>query len=248
MKVQALDERTYTEMTALQALSGRAGLPDALAACVLGHQAMMIVMPDAGETMKECLPVPVHTALAWGAEICDKLTAMHRAGWLHLDVHPENVCVPSSGIHLIDAGAAQRLQARDDGSYTYVGTPRGGKRAFAPLEQLDDCDIVTLSAATDVFATAGVVCWLLAGGETPFGPKTGPVERWHSLCHPRRQAATLSAWVHRICKRAPTDVVPALLKALNEEPSNRGSVSELQCKLAAVAVAAAAAAASTANT
>ena len=235
VKVQVLDERTYMEMAALQACAGSTpGLPSALAACILGQQAVLLVLPDAGETVQARMPVHPATAMEWGAALCDRLAVMHKAGWAHLDVHPENVCLSATGgIGLIDAGSAQQLQPRGTQPAAYVGPTRGGLWSFSPPEQLEFRGPVTLSAGVDVFTAAGMVCWMLSGGEPPFGPKSGPLKRWNTIQHERRQPTALEAWVFRICAHVPTSVAPALLKALAPDPAERGSAAELQRQLAA---------------
>lgn len=233
VKVQVLDERTYMEMAALQACAGKPGLPGALAACILGQQAVLLVLPDAGETVQARMPVHPATAIEWGAALCDRLAAMHKAGWVHLDVHPENVCLSARGsIGLIDAGSAQQLQPRGEQPAAYVGPTRGGLWSFSPPEQLEFRGPVTLGASADVFTAAGMVCWMLSGGEPPFGPKSGPLKRWNTIQHERRQPAALEEWVYRICAPVPTSVASALLKALRPNPADRGSAAELQRQLA----------------
>ncbi|MET8058048.1 serine/threonine-protein kinase [Streptomyces microflavus] len=97
------------------------------------------------DLMKEFRPMKdAATVASIIGQLCEILDDIHRKGFVHRDVKPENVMVEYSGqVRLLDLGLAVRARQ---------GTPSGcGTIGYAPLEQLDaNPDGVTPQA--DIFA------------------------------------------------------------------------------------------------
>ncbi len=95
-------------------------------------------------------------------QIAEALSYVHSAGWLHLDVKPENVLVVYSAVRpqvkLTDFDLCQPIAT--------TRAPRhfGGSLAYVPPEYLTDKQI---SISTDVFAF-GVLAFNLFTGQMPF--------------------------------------------------------------------------------
>jgi serine/threonine-protein kinase len=98
-----------------------------------GEDAFLVMELLEGETLSQRLGtekrVPIETAVAIGAQICDALGAAHDGGFVHRDLKPANVFLVAGGegaprAKLLDFGIAKRIDgatARTDPA-TLVGT------------------------------------------------------------------------------------------------------------------------------
>jgi serine/threonine-protein kinase len=121
-----------------------------------------IVMPRiegttlSGFLQTASLPLPV--ALWVARQTAQALETLHRSGWIHGDVKPDNLLMDSRGhVTLIDLGFAQRVGATR--SHLLMGTPD-----FAAPEWLQESAIAEPS--TDIFSLGRTLQTLLAGQES----------------------------------------------------------------------------------
>lgn len=119
-----------------------------------GGRAYVVMPLLEGHTMHWHLdhgaPKPLPVALWLVRQICQALTAMHAAGWIHGDIKPENVIVGNNGhVTLIDLAFAQLGTLTQ--SVPFRGTPD-----YAAPELLVNAS--TVSPASDTYAV-GRILW-----------------------------------------------------------------------------------------
>src|SRR5207249_123559 len=125
-------------------------------------------------------PLPVATALRYGAQICDALDAAHRLGITHRDLKPANILATSTGVKLLDFGLA-KMQAEPiavdaetetlteplTGAGMIVGTPN-----YMAPEQVEGKQV---DARADIFALGCVFYELISGKKAFRGPSAAHV-------------------------------------------------------------------------
>ena len=98
--------------------------------------AYMVMTYLEGRTLKAYLEdrggrIPLEEALELLHPVMDALEEVHRVGWLHRDVSPDNVLVPRKGtVTLLDFGAARSALRRSSRSLSVILKP-----GYAPEEQ-----------------------------------------------------------------------------------------------------------------
>ncbi|MFJ5933051.1 serine/threonine-protein kinase [Streptomyces sp. NPDC093071] len=138
--------------------------------------AIVLVMERAERSLRDLIDAGVPGAdrgrIVEG--ICEGLAHLHRSGWVHADLKPENVLLGRDGsVELSDFGLATELT----GTHGYV-PPMGTldylppERWRAPLGELG----VRIRPSADVWALGIVVHELFASGVPPF-PGATPVAR-----------------------------------------------------------------------
>ncbi|MFK0215673.1 MULTISPECIES: serine/threonine-protein kinase [unclassified Streptomyces] len=138
--------------------------------------AIVLVMERAAGSLRELLDAGVPGADRGRliAGICEGLAHLHRSGWVHADLKPENVLLGADGsVKLSDFGLATELT----GTHGYV-PPLGTldylppERWRAPLGELG----VQVRPSADVWALGVVIHEVFAAGASPF-PGATPVAR-----------------------------------------------------------------------
>ncbi|MFF3609560.1 serine/threonine-protein kinase [Streptomyces sp. NPDC002463] len=138
--------------------------------------AIVLVMERAAGSLRELLDAGVSEADRGRliAGICEGLAHLHRSGWVHADLKPENVLLGRDGsVKLSDFGLATELT----GTHGYV-PPMGTldylppERWRAPLGELG----VQVRPSADIWALGVVVHEVFASGASPF-PGATPVAR-----------------------------------------------------------------------
>ena len=130
------------------------------------NETTYIVMPLLeGPTLLEQIeshgPLPPDRALAHFEKLADALSAIHGAGFLHLDVKPENAILVDDSPVLVDFDLLIEREKPDFNTQplslaTQIGTP-----GYAPLEQY--AQHAKLSPATDVYALGATLYHLVTG-------------------------------------------------------------------------------------
>ncbi|MEV0962883.1 serine/threonine-protein kinase [Streptomyces sp. NPDC049910] len=142
--------------------------------------AIVLVMERAAGSLRELLDAGVPEADRGRliAGICQGLAHLHRSGWVHADLKPENVLLGRDGsVKLSDFGLATELT----GTHGYA-PPMGTldylppERWRAPLGELG----VRVRPTTDIWALGIVVHEVFASGGSPF-PGATPMARGASV-------------------------------------------------------------------
>ncbi|MET8752028.1 serine/threonine-protein kinase [Streptomyces sp. NPDC004667] len=133
--------------------------------------AIVLVMERAERSLRDRLAAPV--TVAEGARlitgICEGLAHLHRSGWVHGDLKPDNVLLmPDGSVKLADFGLATELTGTH-GTHGYA-PPMGTldylppERRRAPLGEHG----VQVRPSADVWALGIVIHEVFAGGAPPF--------------------------------------------------------------------------------
>ena len=117
--------------------------------------------PTLLEHVEERGPLRPDSAVAHFEKMADALDAIHGAGFLHLDVKPENAILVDGSPILVDFDLLCEREKPDFNTRplslaTQIGTP-----GYAPLEQY--AQHAKLSPATDVYALGATLYHLLTG-------------------------------------------------------------------------------------
>jgi serine/threonine protein kinase len=130
-----------------------------------------IVLETLGGATLAALPSLSHEdAVEMGRQLCSAIGYLHRKGWLHLDLKPDNLIADGGRLKVIDFSIAQRPGRVEPGT--------GTRRWMAPEQQRGG--IVT--TATDVWGIAAVLRAVGLHYEVPADPADRPsvhdVLRW----------------------------------------------------------------------
>ena len=117
-----------------------------------------------------------------GRQLCSAVGYLHRKGWLHLDLKPDNLIADGGRLKLIDFSIAQRPGAIECGTGTRRWMAHGG----------------LATTATDVWGIAAVLRWagleLDVAEDLAARPAVADVIRWLDglqcprPAHPRQAA------------------------------------------------------------
>ncbi|HEY8048140.1 MAG TPA: protein kinase, partial [Ramlibacter sp.] len=124
------------------------------------HGTAYIVMEyESGLSLKRWLPqntpVSQKTVFAMVLPLLDGLEAVHKSGFLHRDIKPDNIYVRADGTPvLLDFGAARRVSANKD--MTNIVSP-----GFAPFEQYHSQG--NQGPWTDIYSMGAVMYWMATG-------------------------------------------------------------------------------------
>ena len=141
------------------------------------------------------------------------LAKAHLAGYLHLDVKPENVMIVDERPVLFDFGTARRLDARRPSK------TQGTDAYLSPEERA----VQPVGPAADVFSL-GVVLYELLTGELPFGfkgqdPLAGPVRAFRPGVSSELERLTLTCLAADPAERPPlAQLLPALNRQIRTGP------------------------------
>ena len=121
--------------------------------------AYIVMEYESGESLKrwvpENAPLSQRSLLSILYPLMDGLEAVHKTGFLHRDIKPDNIYVRGDGTPvLLDFGAARRVSANRD--ITNIVTP-----GFAPFEQYHSQG--NQGPWTDIYSLGAVVYWMTTG-------------------------------------------------------------------------------------
>jgi serine/threonine protein kinase len=153
-------------------------------------------------------PFEVHDVAMLGVQLASVLAYLHRHGWLHLDVKPENVVAEHGKAVLLDLSLAGRPGD---------GRPGAGTPGYLAPEQARGSGLV---AATDVWGLC-VTLWECLTGDLPYGDD----EDWSHASVPRVREP-LPAHV-------PADLRTLLLEGLQADPAARPDLPTMTSVLSA---------------
>ncbi|MDW4910887.1 serine/threonine-protein kinase [Streptomyces sp. ADMS] len=135
--------------------------------------AIVLVMERAESSLQDLLDAangsPLPDAERLLTEICEGLTHLHRLGWVHGDLKPDNVLIMADGsVRLSDFGLTAELEGTR-GTHGYI--PPLGSPDYLPPERwrapLDERGVQVRPTA-DVWALGVMIHQVLSGGASPF--------------------------------------------------------------------------------
>jgi serine/threonine-protein kinase len=148
-------------------------LIDAFGACLDGPRPHVVLELAEGPRLSTDLrrfgPLDVEQAAPLGVELASAIHAMHRSGFVHLDVKPKNVILGAPP-RLIDLSVARRLDEA-----AALGRPVGTDAYMAP-EQCDPSALGPIGPACDVWGI-GVTLFEAVAGGLPFARGRADAER-----------------------------------------------------------------------
>lgn len=170
-------------------------------------------------------PVPWPFAARWAADLLDGLAEIHRHGFVHRDVKPENVMtvgpVPGpdvrpedTAVRLLDFGAVQAIGETDgaDGGPVFVGT-----REYAPPEQWAG----KAYPASDVYGLAATWFHVLTG-RPPF-----QVEGRDAVAFRAAHTHAPIPDAHAVNPDVPPELGRLLRRMMAKAPADRGTATGL---------------------
>lgn len=110
---------------------------------------------------RQTKPRDIHTAIRIILDLLQPLSILHQAGWIHTDIHPENVIETANAPFLIDFANAVRLEHNG----TWAGEVHWGRWELIPPEQFEG--FTTLDQSTDTYALCALLAYLVQG-TSPF--------------------------------------------------------------------------------
>lgn len=150
------------------------------------HSSWIVLETLSGSTLAALPPLSRDDAVEMGRQLCSAIRYLHRQGWLHLDLKPDNLIADAGRLKVIDLSIAQRPGRIKAGT--------GTRRWMAPEQEHGGF----VSTATDVWGIGAVLRAAGLDYDVPEDPAERPeiadVLRWlDGLQSPRpahsRQAA-----------------------------------------------------------
>ncbi|WP_435128088.1 serine/threonine-protein kinase [Actinacidiphila sp. bgisy144] len=164
-----------------------------------------VAAPSLADWIRAHGPLPARSVVALGAQLCEALHAVHRAGLAHRDVKPSNVLLARARPLLIDFGIAR---AADDTRHTSTGAMIGSPGYMAPEQATSGGS----AEPGDLFALGAVLVY----AATARGP-------FH---HPGETVST-AALLYRVVHEdpdltgVPAELLPAVSALLAKDPAKR---------------------------
>ncbi len=168
------------------------------------------------EVLKDNIRLPSERAVPIFLQICDALSHLHNAGFLHRDIKPDNVILQDNPHHkdfvtLIDFGIAKQLNEPSHKKLTMDGTVVGTPAFMSPEQILGH----KLDARSDIYAF-GVFMYTVITGVLPIRGKD-------SVDTMKKHVTDQPLEFSRACPgvRIPLSLQIVLRKSLNKNPIER---------------------------
>jgi serine/threonine protein kinase len=180
-----------------------------------------------GRLVGEAGPVPWPFAARWAADLLGGLAEIHRLGFVHRDVKPDNVMAigpaPAAGVppdatavKLLDFGAVKQADPSGEGDTrpekVFIGTVE-----YASPEQWAGEAL----PASDVYALGGTLFYLLAG-RGPFKKEQRDVAAYR---HSHRHDPAPD--VRKLAPDVPNSIGQLIRRMMAKKPADRGTAAEL---------------------
>ena len=164
-----------------------------------------------GRNLKDCLAaygrLPIATALAIAAQVCEALDAAHARGFVHRDIKPQNILLDDTGTaKLADFGIVQVPFAQP---FTTDGIVLGTADYISPEQAQGQA----LGPTTDIYSL-GAVLYEMLSGVLPYNGTT-PVAV--AMCHASAPLPSL----RRANPAIPPTVERIVLRAMQKGPAVR---------------------------
>lgn len=223
-------QREVAALTAVRSVPGAARL---LASSPDSDNPPWLLLAEApGESAEKvvatCGPLAMPAVTAIAKSLASTLSAIHRAGWLHLDVNPRNVLISPGVVTLIDFGAAQAI-----GAPSLWDWPLGRHRFMAPEHlggRWENPRYGRLGTPADVHQLACLLLFLLTGRE-PLEPCREDEDYRHAYLDRLAAGASRPGWAKaaeffRESPAADGIPLPAFAAALEPVPERRFTLSQ----------------------
>lgn len=170
-----------------------------------------------GETLKDKInregPLPLDITLKIVQEIAGALENAHANHLVHCDIKPHNILINEAGhVKVADFGIAR---ATSSSTITYTGSIVGSVHYFSPEQAKGH----TISPKSDIYSL-GVVMYEMLTGRVPFTGETAV-----SIAIKHLQETPIAP--HELRSDIPPLVEAIVLKAMDKNPDNRFSSTEL---------------------
>jgi len=156
-----------------------------------------------GDTLEDCPGLSLGDVLLVFRMVATGLNAMHREGFVHCDIKPNNILLSKDGsIKIIDLGQSCKIgtiKSRIQGTPDYIAPEQVQRKPLGPK--------------TDIFNLGATMYWALTGKHVPtLIPKTNSF----GLPIPQKRQSP-----HELKKQLPTGVSKLVMDCINDNPVER---------------------------
>jgi len=156
-----------------------------------------------GDTLEDCPGLSLGDVLLVFRMVATGLNAMHREGFVHCDIKPNNILISKAGsIKIIDLGQSCKIgttKPRIQGTPDYIAPEQVRRKPLGPK--------------TDIFNLGATMYWALTGKHVPtLIPKKNSL----GLPIPQKRQSP-----HELKKQLPTGVSKLVMDCIKDNPAER---------------------------